>query len=116
MTVSNQARSPGSLHLAARISRRPAARAPDGQVRTLLRVHPAEEEHVIVLVGSVGELIDRDGIVRHVDPGLAAEDAETIVWLLQEAAGSPWLPEPMEQCARSWVASLEELSGGLATT
>jgi hypothetical protein len=89
---------------------------PDGQVRTLLRVHPAEEEHVIVLVGSVGELIDRDGIVRHVDPGLAAEDAETIVWLLQEVAGSPWLPEPMEQCARSWVASLEELSGGLATT
>jgi hypothetical protein len=54
--------------------------------------------------------------VRHVDPGLAAEDAETIVWLLQEVAGSPWLPEPMEQWARSWLASLEELSGGLATT
>ena len=47
-----------------------------------------------------------------VDPGLAAEDAETIVWLLQEVAGSPWLPEPMEQWARSWVASLEELTGG----
>jgi hypothetical protein len=54
--------------------------------------------------------------VRHVDPGLAAEDAETIVWLLQEAAGSPWLPEPMEQWTRSWGASLEELSGGFATT
>jgi hypothetical protein len=54
--------------------------------------------------------------LRHVDPGLAAEDAETIVWLLQEVAGSPWLPRPMEQWARSWVASLEELSGGLATT
>ena len=47
----------------------------------------------------------------HVDPGLAAEDAETIVWLLQEVAGSPWLPEPMEQWTRSWLASLEDLTG-----
>jgi hypothetical protein len=47
-----------------------------------------------------------------VDPGLAAEDARSIGWLLQEVAGSPWLPRPMEQWARSWVASLEELTGG----
>ncbi|HEX2375806.1 MAG TPA: hypothetical protein VHO93_17645 [Actinomycetota bacterium] len=47
-----------------------------------------------------------------VDPGLAAEDAETIVWLLEEVAGSLWLPRPMEQWARSWVVSLEELAGG----
>jgi hypothetical protein len=47
-----------------------------------------------------------------VDPGLAAEDADSIVWLLQEVAGSPWLPRPMEQWARSWAASLEELTGG----
>ena len=46
-----------------------------------------------------------------VDPGLDAENAETIVWLLQEVAGSPWLPEHMVQWARSWVASLEELTG-----
>jgi hypothetical protein len=50
-----------------------------------------------------------------VDPRLAAEDAETIVWLLQEVAGSPWLPEPMEHWARSWVASLEELTGCTAS-
>jgi hypothetical protein len=47
-----------------------------------------------------------------VDSGLDAENAETIAWLLQEVAGSPWLPEHMVWWARSWVASLEELSGG----
>ena len=51
-----------------------------------------------------------------VDPGLAAEDAQTIVWLLQQVAGSPWLPEHMEQWARSWVAGLEELTGGTGRT
>ena len=28
-----------------------------------------------------------------VDPGLAADDARTIVWLLEEVAGSLWLPQ-----------------------
>jgi hypothetical protein len=51
-----------------------------------------------------------------VDPGLAADDAETIAWLLWDVAGSPWLPEPVEQWARSWAGSLEELTGGPATT
>jgi hypothetical protein len=47
-----------------------------------------------------------------VDPGLAADDAQTIAWLLHDVAGSLWLPEHMEQWARAWAASLEELTGG----
>src|SRR5829696_7738863 len=37
-----------------------------------------------------------------VDPGLAADDAQTIAWPLWDVAASPWLPEPVEQWARSW--------------
>lgn len=51
-----------------------------------------------------------------VDPELAAEDAQTIAWLLWDVAGSSWLPEPVEQWARSWASSLEDLSGGPAPT
>jgi hypothetical protein len=51
-----------------------------------------------------------------VDPRLDAEDAQTIAWLLWDVAGSPWLPEPVEQWAKSWAASLEDLSGGAAAS
>ncbi|HKO85273.1 MAG TPA: hypothetical protein VJ140_12115 [Actinomycetota bacterium] len=37
-----------------------------------------------------------------VDPGLAADDAQIIAWLLWDVAASPWLPEPVERWARSW--------------
>jgi hypothetical protein len=51
-----------------------------------------------------------------VDPGLAADDARTIAWPLWDMAGSPWLPEPVEQWARTWAGSFEEFAGGPATT
>jgi hypothetical protein len=41
-----------------------------------------------------------------VEPG-----AQTIAGLLEDVAGSPWLPAHMEQWARAWAASLEELAG-----
>ena len=50
-----------------------------------------------------------------VDPGLGADDARTIAWLLWDVAGSTWLPSATEQWARSWAGSLEELTGGPAT-
>ena len=59
---------------------------------------------------------DADYWAGQVDPGLAADDAQTIAWLLWDVAGSPWLPEPVEQWARSWAGSLEELAGGPVTT
>jgi hypothetical protein len=41
-----------------------------------------------------------------VDPGLAADDARTIVWLLEEVAGSAWLPSPWSSGpAAGWSAS-----------
>jgi hypothetical protein len=46
-----------------------------------------------------------------VKPGLDADGAQTIAALLQDVAGSPWLPAHMEQWARAWTASLEEFTG-----
>jgi hypothetical protein len=46
-----------------------------------------------------------------VEPGLDADGAQTIAGLLQDVAGSPWLPAHMERRARAWAASLEELAG-----
>ena len=87
-------------------------------------LNSAQATDLVGLLGAVSEQTrlgreDRDEAdywASQVDPRLAAEDARTIAWLLRDVAGSPWLPEPMEQWARSWLASLEELSGGLATT
>ncbi|HZD72014.1 MAG TPA: hypothetical protein VFA45_24795 [Actinomycetes bacterium] len=47
-----------------------------------------------------------------IEPGLEADDAQTIAWLLQDVAGSRWLPSHIEQWAKAWAASLEELTGG----
>lgn len=49
-----------------------------------------------------------------IDPGLDVHDARTITWLLEDVAASPWLPDPMEQWARAWAASLGELTRGPA--
>jgi hypothetical protein len=46
--------------------------------------------------------------------GLGGDSAQTIAGLLQDVAGSPWLSVHMEQWARAWAASLEELTGGSA--
>ena len=46
-----------------------------------------------------------------VEPELDADGAQTIAGLLEDVAGSPWLPAHMEQRARAWAASLEELAG-----
>ncbi len=43
--------------------------------------------------------------------GLAVDDAQWIASLLVEVAGSPWLPGHVEQWARAWAESLEELAG-----
>jgi hypothetical protein len=42
---------------------------------------------------------------------LAADDMQTIAWLLEEVAGSPWLPDPIGQWARAWAATIKELTG-----
>jgi len=48
-----------------------------------------------------------------VQPGLDQDDAQTTAWLLEDVAGLPWLPGAVEQWARAWAASLEELFGGI---
>jgi hypothetical protein len=45
-----------------------------------------------------------------IKPELDTDGAETIAGLLQDVAGSPWLPAHIEQWARAWAASLEELT------
>jgi hypothetical protein len=45
-----------------------------------------------------------------VEPGRDADCAQTIAGLLQDVAASPWLPAHIEQWARVWAASLEELA------
>jgi hypothetical protein len=45
-----------------------------------------------------------------IQPGLGDDSAQTIAELLQDVAGSPWLPAHMEHWARAWTASLEELT------
>jgi hypothetical protein len=45
-----------------------------------------------------------------IKPELDTDGAETIAGLLQDVAGSPWLPVHIEQWARAWAASLEELT------
>lgn len=55
---------------------------------------------------------EADYWASQVEPALDIDDAQTIAWLLWEVAGSRWLPGHMEQWARAWAASLEELTGG----
>jgi hypothetical protein len=45
-----------------------------------------------------------------VGPDLAAEDLQRIAWLLEDVAGSLWLPNPIEQWATAWTAAIEELT------
>jgi hypothetical protein len=47
-----------------------------------------------------------------VGPRLAAGDVQSIAWLLEDVAGSPWLPEPMQQWARAWAMTIRELTSG----
>ena len=47
-----------------------------------------------------------------VGPRLAAGDVQIIAWLLEDVAGSPWLPEPMQQWARAWTTTIRELTSG----
>jgi hypothetical protein len=46
-----------------------------------------------------------------VGSGLDADDMQTIAWLLEDVAGSPWLPDPIGQWARAWATTIKELSG-----
>jgi len=45
-----------------------------------------------------------------VGPGLNASDVHSIASLLEDVAGSPWLPEPMQQWARAWTATIRDLT------
>jgi hypothetical protein len=37
---------------------------------------------------------------------------QSIAWLLEDVAGSPWLPEPIQQWARAWAMTIRELTSG----
>jgi hypothetical protein len=45
-----------------------------------------------------------------VGPDLQPSDAWNIASLLEDVAGSPWLSRPMEQWARAWMGTIEELT------
>jgi hypothetical protein len=42
--------------------------------------------------------------------GLDAGDMQVIVWLLEDVAGSPWLPDPLQQWAGAWARTIRELT------
>jgi hypothetical protein len=43
--------------------------------------------------------------------GLDAGDMQLIAWLLEEVAGSPLLPDPVQQWAGAWARTIRELTG-----
>ena len=47
-----------------------------------------------------------------VRPGVDPDDMQIIASLLEDAAGSPWLPDPVQQWARAWATTIGELTGG----
>jgi hypothetical protein len=44
------------------------------------------------------------------------QDERPAPLLLEDVAGSPWLPEPMQHWARAWVATIAELTDGRPET
>jgi hypothetical protein len=48
----------------------------------------------------------------HLGLALDVDDVQVVASLLEDVAGSPWLPEPMQHWARAWVATITELLGG----
>jgi hypothetical protein len=45
-----------------------------------------------------------------VGSGLNADALQSIAWLLEEVAGSPWLSEPLQQWASAWARTIRELT------
>ena len=45
-----------------------------------------------------------------VGSGLDADAMQSIAWLLEDVASSPWLPDPLEQRASSWARTIRELT------
>jgi hypothetical protein len=56
---------------------------------------------------------EADYWATYIGPGLLADDARIVAALLEDVAGSPWLPDPIQQWARAWVETITELTGGL---
>lgn len=46
-----------------------------------------------------------------VRPGLDPGDKQIVAWLLEDAADSPWLPDPIQQWASAWATTISELTG-----
>jgi hypothetical protein len=42
--------------------------------------------------------------------GLDAGDMQLVAWLLEDVAGSPLLPDPLQQWAGAWARSIRELT------
>lgn len=47
-----------------------------------------------------------------VGSGLDADAMHSIAWLLEDVAGSPWLPDPLQQWASAWATTIKELTNG----
>ncbi len=42
--------------------------------------------------------------------GLDADAMQSVAWLLEDVAGSPWLPDPLEQRASVWARTIRKLA------
>jgi hypothetical protein len=42
--------------------------------------------------------------------GMDAGDMQTIAWLLEDVAGSPWMADPLQQWASAWAMTIRELT------
>jgi hypothetical protein len=81
-------------------------------------LNPAQAADLASLLDAVGSQLhlasgyrnEADYWAGQVRFGLDASDVDSIALLLEDVAGSPWLPEPMQQWARAWTATIRELT------
>ena len=48
-----------------------------------------------------------------IECGLDTDDMQCIAWLLEEVAACPLLPDPIQQWAKAWTVTIDELTGRL---
>jgi hypothetical protein len=86
-------------------------------VETLL--NPKQTDDLTSLLAAVSVQVrlgsgyreEADYWAGQVESSLAGADLQRIAWLLEDVAGSPWLPDPIQQWARTWTATIKELTG-----
>jgi hypothetical protein len=88
-------------------------------VETLL--NPKQTTDLISLLATVsvqarlgsGHRGEADYWAGQIESGLDADDMQRIAWLLEDVAASPLLPDPIQQWAKAWTVTIDDLTGRL---